>query len=152
MHGGLDSIGLKVHAQANLPPCLSQHNSVLFTRATTEHFVHILERSALGLRQTKVHPNHTSSEKHSEEDICTPSPGLQHGRHVECDGEVVQPVTRCADRGALRSDRKREYLADQCPAHGTPCGSKSSDIDPDEGNHCPADVAVCDPVVLELGD
>lgn len=137
--------------QADVALRLSQQPRVLGTRVAAKDAVHLLEADVLGLGQVKVDPGDAGGEEAGEEDVGAPGQGLEHGRHEEGDGKVVEPVGRGADRGTAGADAEREDLRDDNPRGRAPAEAKGTNVDPDQDHGRPARGGVVGPVVLELG-
>jgi hypothetical protein len=128
--------------------CLSKELGIPLACVAAEHSVHLLESGILGLGKHPPDPEDADKEEDREEDIGAPLPGLEHGRHEESDGEVIDPaelmlatihrtarsclLAEGSDGGALSTNGQREDLGHQSPADRAPGGPESSNVDPDK--------------------
>jgi len=151
-NNSLLSRNLQLRGQPNVPPGLSKHPGILFSRVTLKDAVHLLKRGALRLRDEEPDPHDTNGKEDSKEDVSAPLPTLEHRRGEESHSKVVNPVRRRAKRGTLGTDGKRENLRHERPADGTPSKAKGEDINPDKSHGDPARVGMVRPVVRELAD
>ena len=62
------------------------------------------------------------------------------------------PIARCANRGALCSNRQRKYLGYERPRDGSPSCAEGADVDPDEGYSDPARRCMLSPVMAEFSN
>lgn len=140
----------QVLRQANIPLRLCQQLRIPLASMTVEYTVHFFERFSLGLWYEDPYPDKTREQESSEEDIRQPDDSLEHAGHEEGDGEVVDPIGGGTDGGALRADREREDFRDKRPGDWTPSRSKTSNVNPDEGNANPSSAPVRRPICMEL--
>lgn len=98
------SQSLNKGSQTNIPLGLAQQGGVFLVLLAAKDAVHLLETGILGLGQEEPNPEDADEEEGSEENVGAPLPGLQHGRHKEGNGEVVDPVAGGADGDTLGTD------------------------------------------------
>jgi hypothetical protein len=85
-----------------------------------KNLVHLLESTALGLRNVEVDEEHTYNGDNAEEDECTELGSLNEGRCGDGHGEVVQPVAGSTNRYALCTHAQWEDLRDDDPGNRAP--------------------------------
>lgn len=83
--------------EANFSLSLAEKFRILLSSVAAENAIHLLETGILGLREEEIDPEDTDQEEAGEENVCTPLPSLEHGRHEEGNSEVVDPVARRAN-------------------------------------------------------
>ncbi len=144
--------GSKERLQANIMSRLAHNGGIFLTSLGVEDSIHVLHGGVLGLWEVEPDPDDTGGQEACEEEVSSPLDGLEHRWDVEGDGEVVEPVGRGGDGGALCSDGNWENLGNESPGNWAPGGAEGGNVNPNQGDTDPSNNNVGWPVVLELSD